>query len=82
MEKQRLLEPVAVSVLAGAYFALLSAIATGNSRIRGILQSADVQSTAAVLRNLGAAIPPLSGDFKVRGIGFDGLRARDQFGGV
>src|ERR1043166_7549736 len=29
MEKQRLLEPIAVSVLAGAYFAFLSAVATG-----------------------------------------------------
>ncbi|HEY6220100.1 MAG TPA: 3-phosphoshikimate 1-carboxyvinyltransferase [Gemmatimonadaceae bacterium] len=54
---------------------MLSAVATGTSRIRGILQSADVQSTAAVLRGLGAALPPLSGDFKIRGVGFDGLRA-------
>jgi 3-phosphoshikimate 1-carboxyvinyltransferase len=38
---------------------MLSALATGRSTVRGILQSADVHSTAQVLRTLGAAIPSL-----------------------
>jgi 3-phosphoshikimate 1-carboxyvinyltransferase len=38
---------------------MLSALATGRSTVRGILQSADVHSTAQVLGTLGAAIPPL-----------------------
>src|SRR3954470_3958145 len=54
---------------------MFAAISEGSTRIRGILQSADVQSTATVLRHLGAAIPTLSGDFKVRGVGLKGLRA-------
>jgi 3-phosphoshikimate 1-carboxyvinyltransferase len=53
---------------------MFAAISQGSSRIRGILQSADVQSTATVLRHLGAAIPTLSGDFVVRGVGLHGLR--------
>src|ERR1043165_8654069 len=53
---------------------MFAAISEGSSRIRGLLQSADVQSTASVLRHLGAAIPTLSGDFVVRGVGLGGLR--------
>ena len=54
---------------------ILAALAGGGqpgsraSRITGILQSADVQSTASVLRALGANIPPLSPDFSVEGVG-------------
>ena len=44
---------------------MLSALAEGSSRITGILESADVKSTAAVLRALGAKIPELSPDFTV-----------------
>ena len=54
---------------------MLGAIARGDSRITGILQSADVQSTAGVLRALGVAIPALSEDFLIRGVGRRGLRA-------
>ncbi|MFL5813021.1 MAG: hypothetical protein ACJ763_05540 [Bdellovibrionia bacterium] len=39
---------------------ILSALATGPSRVTGILQSADVHSTAGVLRALGVAVPELS----------------------
>jgi 3-phosphoshikimate 1-carboxyvinyltransferase len=53
---------------------ILSAIAIGESRITGILESADVSSTARVLRALGVDVPPLSGDFIVRGVGRRGLR--------
>src|SRR3954470_21369509 len=54
---------------------MFAAISEGSTRIRGILQSADVQSTATVLRHLGAAIPTLSADFVVRGVGLHGLRS-------
>ena len=46
---------------------MLSAVAKGKSRITHILPSDDVQSTAAALRALGAAIPPLSDEFVVTG---------------
>jgi 5-enolpyruvylshikimate-3-phosphate synthase len=36
---------------------ILAALATGESRIAGILDSADVRSTAGVLRGLGVKIP-------------------------
>ena len=52
---------------------ILSAIAKGESRIRGILQSADVHSTAGVLRALGAQIPELAAEMSVRGVGLRGL---------
>ena len=53
---------------------ILSAIASGESRIRGILQSADVHSTAGVLRALGAPIPELASEMSVRGVGLRGLK--------
>ena len=52
---------------------ILSAIAKGESRVRGILQSADVHSTAGVLRALGAQIPELAPEMSVRGVGLRGL---------
>lgn len=52
---------------------MLAALADGESRITGILESADVHSTAGVLRSLGATIPELSNDFAVRGRGVTGL---------
>ena len=52
---------------------ILGALAEGDSAVSGILQSADVQSTAGVLRSLGVAIPELSSSFIVRGYGRHGL---------
>jgi 3-phosphoshikimate 1-carboxyvinyltransferase len=52
---------------------MFAALADGESRIIGILESADVHSTAAVLRALGAEIPELSADFVVRGRGVASL---------
>src|SRR5689334_24155752 len=52
---------------------ILSAIANGESRIQGILQSADVHSTAGVLRTLGARIPELAPEMTVQGVGLRGL---------
>jgi 3-phosphoshikimate 1-carboxyvinyltransferase len=53
---------------------ILAALAEGASRITGILESADVHSTAGVLRALGAEIPALSPEFVVHGVGLNGLR--------
>ena len=52
---------------------ILSALADGESRVRGILESQDVGSSASVLRSLGATIPPLSREFTVSGAGLRGL---------
>jgi len=54
---------------------MLAALGTGESRVRGLLCSADVKSTASVLRSLGAPIPDLTTEeFTVRGVGLRGLR--------
>ena len=53
---------------------ILGALADGESRVTDILQSADVHSTATVLRTLGVDIPELSPDFVVHGRGLRGLR--------
>ena len=52
---------------------ILAALADGESRIRGILESEDVRSSAGVLRSLGAGIPELSNEFAVSGSGLRGL---------
>src|SRR5688572_22487021 len=53
---------------------IFSALASGTSRIRGILESADVHSTAAALRGLGVDIPRLSPDLVINGRGFGGFQ--------
>jgi len=53
---------------------ICAAIASGESRITGILRSDDVESTATVLRTLGAQIPRLADEIRVEGAGFGGLR--------
>jgi 3-phosphoshikimate 1-carboxyvinyltransferase len=54
---------------------ILAALATGESQIAGILDSADVRSTAGVLRALGVKIPELTSDFRVTGVELHGLKA-------
>ncbi len=54
---------------------ILSAVARGPSRVTNILQSADIGSTAGVLRALGVAVPSLSSDMVVRGVGLRGLKS-------
>ncbi|HUQ46928.1 MAG TPA: 3-phosphoshikimate 1-carboxyvinyltransferase [Gemmatimonadaceae bacterium] len=54
---------------------ILASLATGESLISGILDSADVRSTAGALRRLGVRIPELSSDFRVSGVGLHGLKA-------
>ena len=46
---------------------MLAALAPGRSRVRGLLDSADVRSTAAALRTLGARVAGLSGDLAIDG---------------
>lgn len=53
---------------------IFGALAEGESRVTDILQSADVHSTAGVLRALGVTVPELSADFIMRGVGRLGLR--------
>jgi 3-phosphoshikimate 1-carboxyvinyltransferase len=54
---------------------ILGALAEGVSRVKGILASEDVHSTAGALRTLGAVIPELSSDMVLTGGGLGGLRA-------
>ncbi len=54
---------------------MLGALADGSSIVRGILRSADVQSTAATLRALGASIGELADETRIDGRGLRGLRA-------
>src|ERR1039458_3249640 len=54
---------------------MLAALGDGTSRVRGLLASADVRSTALVLRGLGVPLPDVSaGEIVVRGVGRHGLR--------
>jgi len=53
---------------------ICSALAEGTSRVRSILRSADVHSTAGVLRALGVDIPALGDDITITGVGLRGLR--------
>jgi len=57
---------------------LFAALAHGPSRVRAILSSADVHSTADVLRALGVSVPELSDDFVVQGHGPRSLRQPRQ----
>ena len=57
---------------------IFGALAPGLSRVRGILPSADVHSTAGVLRALGVDIPPLAPAIEFTGVGPNGLRTPDK----
>ncbi|MEW5919148.1 MAG: 3-phosphoshikimate 1-carboxyvinyltransferase, partial [Gemmatimonadota bacterium] len=54
-----------------------AALAQGRSTIHGVLQSADIQSTARVLRALGVAVSPLAHVMSVEGVGLRGVRQPD-----
>ena len=53
---------------------ICGALADGVSQVRGILQSADVRSTAGVLRALGADLPAMGAAMEIRGGGLRSLR--------
>jgi 3-phosphoshikimate 1-carboxyvinyltransferase len=55
---------------------MFAALATGSSRLRGVLPAADTISTAESLRGLGVGIPPIPEDgseIVIRGVGLRGL---------
>ncbi len=54
---------------------MLAGLARGRSVLRGLLPSADVQSTAACLRAMGVSIPTLTDEIVVDGRGRRGLHA-------
>ncbi len=54
---------------------IFAALASGRSRIRDVLLSADVHSTASVLRALGVAVPPLGTDIAIDARGARALLA-------
>lgn len=54
---------------------IFGALAPGRTRVRGVLMSADVQSTAGVLRALGVSVPALGADIQFDGVGPRGLRS-------
>jgi 3-phosphoshikimate 1-carboxyvinyltransferase len=54
---------------------ICAALSDGVGRITGVLDAADVRSTAGALRALGVEVPELSPDFAVTGRGLRGLRA-------
>ncbi len=56
---------------------IFSALATGESHVRGILPSADVHATAGVLRALGVSVPALGASMTVQGAGPAALRTPD-----
>lgn len=57
---------------------IFAALAEGRSRVRGILDSADIRSTAGVFRAMGVAVPPLAPDMEIAGAGLRGLRPASQ----
>lgn len=60
---------------------ILAALAEGESRLTGLLAGEDPQATAAVLRALGADVPPPPADgseVRVRGVGLRGLESPER----
>lgn len=54
---------------------LLAALGQGRSRVRGLLDSADVRSTAGALRALGVSVPDHAPEMVIDGVGLHGLRS-------
>jgi 3-phosphoshikimate 1-carboxyvinyltransferase len=55
---------------------IIGGLATGTSRLRGLLPGADPRSTAGALRSLGVAVPTLpsdGGEIVIEGLGLRGL---------
>ena len=53
---------------------ILASLGSGETLIRGILDSEDVASTARVLSAMGVGIPPFADVMRVEGVGVRGLR--------
>ena len=55
---------------------MLGAIATGETRVEGFLESEDCLATLGAMRAMGVAIErPAAGQVRVRGVGLEGLKA-------
>ncbi len=54
---------------------IFAALARGSSRVHGVLRSADLDSTARVLRASGVEVPPLAPDLRITGRGRHGFSA-------
>ncbi len=54
---------------------MLSALARGRSRIRGLLRSDDIASTAGALRAMGFRVPDLADDMMIEGLGLGPVAA-------
>jgi 3-phosphoshikimate 1-carboxyvinyltransferase len=54
---------------------MMAALADGTSTLSGLLESEDVESTARVLRALGAKIPALADRVRITGIGLRGMKS-------
>src|SRR5512134_105251 len=54
---------------------ILGALATGTTRITGLLEAADIAATANALSALGAEVERTNGQVRVKGQGVGGLRA-------
>lgn len=54
---------------------IFAALAQGTTRVRNILESADVHSTAEALRAMGASIPALGPDISITSSGFQALHS-------
>ena len=57
---------------------ILASLASGESRLRGLLFGGDVESTAEALRSLGVELPriPTNGsEIRITGVGLNGLRS-------
>ena len=57
---------------------ILSSLALGESRLRGLLHGGDAESTAQALRLLGVPLPDIPRDgseIRVTGVGLDGLNS-------
>ncbi len=57
---------------------VLAALGSGRSRVRGILDSADVRSTAGALRALGVDVPPLGPEIAIAGAGVRGVHSPSE----
>ncbi|MFP4126646.1 MAG: 3-phosphoshikimate 1-carboxyvinyltransferase [Alphaproteobacteria bacterium] len=57
---------------------LLGALACGTSRIRGLLEGADVEATRRALAALGVGVARTGGAIEVTGLGVGGLHAPDD----
>ena len=57
---------------------ILASLASGESRLSGLLHGGDVESTAEALRSLGAELPSIPTDgseIRITGVGLNGLRS-------